>query len=40
VAPVGGADEQWLRVIERDEHGYHSRDVARVSFVPMRDGVE
>jgi protein-L-isoaspartate(D-aspartate) O-methyltransferase len=40
VAPVGGAEEQWLRVIERDEHGYHSRDVARVSFVPMRDGVE
>ncbi len=40
VAPVGGAEEQWLRVIERDDSGYRSRDVARVSFVPMRDGTE
>lgn len=40
VAPVGGADRQWLRVVERGEDGYHIRDVERVSFVPMREGME
>lgn len=40
VAPVGDELQQWLRVIERDESGFHSRDVTRVAFVPMRSGVE
>lgn len=40
VAPVGEGGEQVLHVVERDESGFHAREAGRVSFVPMREGVE
>jgi protein-L-isoaspartate(D-aspartate) O-methyltransferase len=37
VLPVGTA-QQWLYVIDRDEHGFTERKVAGVSFVPLLPG--
>lgn len=40
VAPVGAEGKQFLRVLERQGEEVVVREVARVSFVPMREGVE
>jgi len=38
VLPVGTGD-QWLYVIDRDEHGFTQKKVAGVSFVPLLPGI-
>ena len=38
VLPVG-TDDQWLYVIDRDEHGFTERRAAAVRFVPLVPGV-
>ena len=38
VLPVG-TDDQWLHVIDRDEHGFAERRAAAVRFVPLVPGV-
>lgn len=40
VAPVGSGGDQSLIVCERTDQGLVCRDVSRVSFVPMKHGLE